>query len=69
MIFVSIFSSEKNRLQFGVEIGNVSIFFHPFICRKKPEKFDVTFSFKRSLQNTRTNYATMNSVFGLGSEI
>ena len=44
---------------------------HPFICPKKPErkKFDVLFSFKRSLLNNRTNYESMDCVLVLGLEI
>ena len=67
MVFVSIFSSEKNELQNRKKIRKFSNFFHRFVCPKKPERknFHVTFSLKRS---PFTLYKTLNPAFDLGDE-
>ena len=51
-------------------MGKFSIFFIPLFAQKtRAKKFDVIFSFKRSLLNPRTNYETMDCVFVFGPEI
>ena len=70
MVFLSTFTSERNQLQFGKKWKFFEIFLHPFICPiPERKKVDVIFTLKHNLLNTRTNYATMDSVFVLGPDI
>ena len=72
MVFVSIFSSEKNQRQIGkkMEKFQKNVFMTLFAKKSKSEKkFDITFSLKRSLHKPRKINETMNLIFGLGREI
>ena len=71
MVFVSIFSSEKNQLQFGkIENLRKHFFITSFAQKIQSEKnFDVIFSLKRSLHQPRNTNETMNPIFGLGHGI
>ena len=71
MVFLSIFSSEKNQQQIGKNGKNSEYFFITLFAKKiQTEKnFDITFSLKRSLHKRRKSNETMNAIFGLGHEI
>ena len=72
MVFVSIFSSEKNQLQIGKKWKNFRKIFSLLYLLKKiqsEKNFDITFSLKRSLHKRRESDETMNAIFGLGHEI
>ena len=71
MVFVSIFSSEKNQSQIGKN-GKISEKFFISLLAKKIQSekyFDIIFSLKRSLNKRRKINETMNAIFGLGHEI
>ena len=65
MVFVSIFSSEKNLLQIGKQnVKNLEKFFITLLAKKiQSEKFfDITFSLKRSLHKPQKPNKTMNPI-------
>ena len=71
MVFASIFSSEKNQIQFGKMDKIQKKIFNTLLAQKYPErkKFDIIFSLKRSLQTPGKHNETMNPIVGLGHEI
>ena len=72
MLFVSIFSSEKNQLQIGKKWKNFRKILSLLYLLKESQSeknFDITFSLKRSLHKSRKITETMNQIFGLGHEI
>ena len=72
MVFVSIFSSEKNQLQIGKRMEkNQKNFFIILFAKKiqSEKKFDITFSLKCSLHKPRKIEETMNAILGLSHEI
>ena len=72
MVFVSIFSSEKNQLQIGKKMEKMQKkFFNNLVAKKiqSEKKFDFAFILKRSLHRPRKINETMNAIFGLGHEI
>ena len=72
MVFVSIFSSEKNQLQIGKKWKKFRKNFSLLYLLKKTQSeknFDITFSLKRSQHKPRKLNETMNAIFGLSHEI
>ena len=72
MVFVFIFSSKKNQLQFGKKmkkfLKNFSITL--FVQKNQSQKnSDVIFHLKRRIHKPRKINETMNPLFGLGHEI
>ena len=72
MVFLSIFSSEKNQQQIGKKWKEFRKIFSLLYLLKKiqtEKNFDITFSLKPSLHKRRKSNETMNAIFGLGHEI
>ena len=72
MVFVSIFSSERNQLQFGRKWKKIQKPFSITLFAKKirsKKNFDITFNLKRSPYKARNTNETMNPILGLGHEI
>ena len=72
MVFVSIFSSEKNQLQIGKKwnkFRKTLSLLHLLEKIQSDKNFDITFSLKRGLHKPRQINETMNPIFGLGHEI
>ena len=72
MVFVSIFSFEKNQLQLGNKWKKIQKIFVLTLFAKKIQSekhFDIIFSLKRCLHERRKINETMNPIFSLGHEI
>ena len=70
MVFVSIFSSEKNQLQVGKIVKLSNFFFSPLFVKKAEQIiFDAIFTCKHSILKPCSKYETMDSVSILGPQI